>query len=81
MKKKGKISLIIVAVVIIAGIIIVPRILEDPPWEEKFFKPGERYEWGHLDYMDVIFENESDIYTVNGAWSTTNIFHLLHIVL
>ncbi|MBA7704424.1 hypothetical protein ES703_113232 [subsurface metagenome] len=72
MTKKGIISLIIVAVVIIAGIIIVPRILEDPPWEEKFFNPGERYEWDRLDYMDVIFENESDIYTVNGAWSTTN---------
>ncbi len=41
MKKKGIISLIIVAVVIITGIFIVPRILEDPPWEEKFFIPGE----------------------------------------
>ncbi|MCK4687036.1 MAG: hypothetical protein KAT66_02815, partial [Candidatus Lokiarchaeota archaeon] len=69
------------AVVIIAGIFIVPRILENPPWEENFFDPGERYDLGHLDYMDVIFENESDIYTVNGAWSTTNIFYLLHIVL
>jgi len=72
MKKKGIISLIIVAVVIIAGIFIVPRILENPPWKEIFFDPGERYEWDRLDYMDVIFENESDIYTVNGAWSTTN---------
>ncbi|MFX0042134.1 MAG: M23 family metallopeptidase [Promethearchaeota archaeon] len=72
MKKKGIISLIIVAVVIIAGLFIVPRILENPPWEEPFFDPGDRYEWDRLNYMDVIFENESDIYALNGAWSSTN---------
>lgn len=71
MKRKGIISLIIIAIIAIAGIFIVSRILEDPPWEEDFFDPGERYEWDRLDYMDVIFENESDIYTVNGAWSST----------
>ncbi|MFX1294912.1 MAG: hypothetical protein ACFFD2_08670, partial [Promethearchaeota archaeon] len=60
MKKIGIISLIIVAILIIAGLLIVPRILDSPPWEEDFFDPGDRYEWDRLDYMGVIFENETD---------------------
>ena len=72
MKKKGVVILLILIVLIgVSGYFIIPRII-DNDIGDVFFDPGTRYEWDRLDYMDVIFENESDIYTVNGAWSTTN---------
>ena len=72
MKKKGIVILIISVVVIgISGYFIIPKILEGGLFSDEFFDPGTRYDWDRLDYMDVIFENESDIYTVNGAWSST----------
>ena len=73
MKKKGVVILLIIIVIVgISGFILIPRILEDDFFRDEFFDPGSRYEWDNLDYMEVIFENESDIYTVNGAWSSTN---------
>jgi len=72
MKKKALIILLIIVVIIgISGFFLIPRILEDNLFGDDFFDPGTRYNWDRLDYMDVIFENESDIYTVNGAWSST----------
>ena len=72
MKKKGIGILIIIVVIIgISGYFLIPRILESNLFGDDFFDPGTRYNWDNLDYMDVIFENESDIYTVNGAWSST----------
>ncbi|MFX1344999.1 MAG: M23 family metallopeptidase [Promethearchaeota archaeon] len=73
MKKKGIVILLIIAVIVgISGYFLIPRILEGDLIGDDFFDPGTRYDWDRLDYMDVIFENETDIYTVNGAWSTTN---------
>ena len=72
MKKKALVILLIIVVIIgISGFFLIPRILEDNLFGDDFFDPGTRYNWDRLDYMDVIFENESDIYTENGAWSST----------
>ncbi|MFX0029599.1 MAG: hypothetical protein ACFE8B_10340 [Candidatus Hermodarchaeota archaeon] len=72
MKKKGAVILIFLIMLIgVSGYFIIPRFIDDFTGSD-FFDPGTKYEWNCLDYMDVIFENESDIYTVNGAWSTTN---------
>jgi murein DD-endopeptidase MepM/ murein hydrolase activator NlpD len=72
MKKKGIVILIIIVIVVgISGYFLIPRILEGGLFGDDFFDPGTRYNWDQLNYMDVIFENESDIYTVNGAWSST----------
>jgi len=72
MKKKAIAIIIIIIIAIgISGIFFIPRILENSTREEDFFNPEGRYDSDRLDYMDIIFNNESDIYTVNGAWSST----------
>ncbi|MFX1327031.1 MAG: M23 family metallopeptidase [Promethearchaeota archaeon] len=72
MKKKGTLIITIIIVVIgVSGFFLIPQFLDYSPWADDFFDPGDRYKWNRLNYMDVIFENESDIYTVNGAWSST----------
>lgn len=71
MRKKGVIIFVIIAVLIVAGIFIIAQVLKDSPWEEEFFDPGNRYQWNRLDYMDVIFENESDVGEIRGCWSST----------
>jgi hypothetical protein len=72
MNKKAIIVIIIIAIIAIPGAFFVYKLLEESPWSEEFFDPGDRYEWDKLDYMDIIYENESNIYAVNGAWSTIN---------
>lgn len=36
------------------------------------FDPGDRYQSSILNYMDVIYEDESDLYACNGGFSTSN---------
>lgn len=68
MRKKGVFIILIILVLIASSLLIIYKINE----EDGFFNPGDRYEWDRLDYMDVIFENESDLGEINGAWSSTN---------
>jgi murein DD-endopeptidase MepM/ murein hydrolase activator NlpD len=35
------------------------------------FDPGDRYESTHLNYMEVIYENQADIYALNEGYSNT----------
>lgn len=37
-----------------------------------FFNPGDRYQSQRLDYMGVIYTNQSDIYAFNDGYSETN---------
>ena len=72
MNKKALVVIIIIVIIAIPGVFFIFKFLEETPWSEDFFDPGERYIWDKLDYMDIIYENESDIYALNGAWASTN---------
>jgi len=71
MKKKGIIVFFIIITLIVAGYFVISRIFEEPSGKKDFFDPGDRYQSDRLDYMDVIFENESDIGDIRGCWSST----------
>jgi hypothetical protein len=41
-------------------------------WDRITFNPSDRYSSTHLNYMDVIYENRSDVYAFNEGYSVTN---------
>ncbi len=41
-------------------------------WNRLFFNAGDRYDSTNLDFMDVIYENRSDIYAFNEGYSESN---------
>ncbi len=41
-------------------------------WNDLFFNPGDRYPSDTLDYMNVLYENRSDIYAFNEGYSESD---------
>jgi len=66
--KKKFIILLIFSIIIVLGLSGVIYFLYNGGF---FFNPGDRYEWSKLDYMDIIYENRSDIRTCPLGYSET----------
>jgi hypothetical protein len=68
--KKATISIIIIifiGLIIIAGFLLFNYL----NYSGVFFNPGNRYDSSKLNYMGIIYENESDINSWNEGFSTT----------
>ena len=66
--RKGVLALLIIVVLLIAGSVTAFLYLS---WNRIYFNAGERYDSTNLNFMDVIYENRSDIYAFNEGYSET----------
>ncbi len=66
----GKLKVILI-IVLIAGVSSGATILY-LFWDRITFNPGDRYLSNHLNYMDVIYENRSDVYAFDVGYSDSN---------
>jgi len=70
MKKKSILFFFLLIVIILGlGGIIYYFYNEE---NSSFFNPGNRYDWSQLNYMDVIYENQSDIQAWNEGYSESD---------
>jgi murein DD-endopeptidase MepM/ murein hydrolase activator NlpD len=70
MQKKGAIIVLLVIVIATVGLYLhFKKDSNEPNGEEGLFDNGGRYDSSKLDYMGVIFTNQSDILNWNGGYS------------
>lgn len=69
--RKKSLKLLAFLFILIMGSLIVAYLV-DEGYIFDSFDPGDRYQSSILNYMDVIYEDESDLYACNGGFSTTN---------